>query len=160
MQTTHVFEHEGAQRRRVLALCIGSVFSAGCALLAGAVEVDLTVDATRDLNPDARGRPSPVALKLYELKSLTAFERADFFSLFDRERETLGAELIAREEFIVKPGDHLTQERKVAKDTRFIGVLVAFRDLERAQWRLSVPIERARPLLIQIDATRVSLKGK
>lgn len=162
MQTPSLLQHEDARRRVLLALSLGPVLTSGCVLLSGSVNVDVTIDAARDLNPDARGRPSPVALKLFELKSLTAFERADFFSLFDRERETLGAELVARDDFVVKPGDHLTQERKVAKETRFLGLLVGYRDLERAQWRLAIPIEQARanPLLIQLDATRVSLKGK
>jgi len=150
-------------RRKLLfaAWAIGLTL-AGCASGPKPLDVKLTIEAAPGVNPDQRGRPSPVALKLFELKSLTNFERADFFSLFDRDRETLGPELVARDEMVLKPGDRIAQERKLAPEVRFIGVLVGYRDLERSQWRLSIPVETARsgPLAIQVEAARVALKGK
>lgn len=151
--------------RRELLLAAGAVSLvalAGCASGPKPLIVKLTIEAAAGVNPDQRGRPSPVALKLFELKSLTSFERADFFSLFDRERETLGPELVGRDEMVLKPGDRIVQERKLGPEVRFLGILVGYRDLERSQWRLSVPVETARsqPLVIQLDAMRVALKGK
>lgn len=149
------------ERRRLLVAGVACAL-AGCASSAPKpVVVKLTMQATPNVNPDQRGRPSPVSLKLFELKSLSSFERADFFSLFDRERETLGPELVARDEFVMKPGDKIAQERKVPPDAKFLGVVVGYRDLERSQWRLSIPIEAAKgPLTIEVDANRVALKGK
>lgn len=144
------------------AFLIGAAQLAGCASGPKPVVAKLTIEAAASVNPDQRGRPSPVALKLFELKSLTSFERADFFALFDRERETLGTELVGRDEMVLRPGDRITQERKLGPDVRFIGVLVGYRDLERSQWRLSIPVDtlRSRPVVIQVDAARVALKGK
>lgn len=154
-------EGDSARRKLIFAACIAGGMLSSCASAPKPVTVKLTIEAGSDINPDPRGRPSPVALKLFELKSAANFENADFFSLFDHERETLGPELVARDELVLKPGDRVTQERKVAPEVRFIGVLVGFRDLERSQWRLSVPMEVARrqPLLIQLDAARVTFKG-
>ncbi len=45
-----------------------------------------------DVNPDAEGRASPVVVRVYQLKEEGAFNSADFFALFDKEQETLGAE--------------------------------------------------------------------
>lgn len=152
-----------ARRRTLSALGAAYVLTlAGCASGPKPTVIKLTIEATQNVNPDQRGRPSPVAVKLFELKSLTAFERADFFSLFDRERETLGPELVGRDEMVIRPGDRVVQERKLAPEVRFIGILVGYRDLERSQWRLSVPVEAARSqlLVIQLDAARVALKGK
>jgi type VI secretion system protein VasD len=122
--------------------------------------VKVTLEASTDLNPDQRGRPSPVTVKLFELKSLASFDKADFFSLFDRERETLGAELVGRDELVLKPGQQISQERKLAPEVQFIGIMVGYRDLERAQWRMSIPVAKVRsqPLIIQVGALRVALK--
>jgi type VI secretion system protein VasD len=149
-------------RRRTLLIAVAAALPAfaGCASGPKPVIARLTLEAAPGVNPDQSGRPSPVAVKLFELKSLASFERSDFFSLFDRERETLGAELVTRDELVMKPGDRVTQERKLSPEVRFIGVLVGFRDLERSQWRLSIPIDatRSQPIVIQLDPMRVSLK--
>ena len=152
-------------RRSVLLKLSAALVLAACASAPPPpkpIVVKLTMQAAPGINPDQRGRPSPVALKLFELKSLATFERSDFFSLFDRERETLGAELVARDEFVIKPGDRIVQERKLSPDTKFIGIVVGYRDLERSQWRLSIPAEvaSAQPLIIEVDANRVAQKGK
>jgi len=149
-------------RRRVLFAVSAVLTLISCASGPKPVVVKLTMQAAAGINPDQRGRPSPVALKLFELKSLSSFERSDFFGLFDRERETLGPELVARDEFVIKPGDRIVQDRKLSPDARFIGVVVGYRDLERSQWRLAVSVEAASaaPLIIDIDANRVAVKGK
>jgi type VI secretion system protein VasD len=119
--------------------------------------VQASVEALANVNPDARGRPSPVVVKFYELKSLAVFDSADFFSLFERDREILGAELVAREEFQLVPGDRRTFERTLQPDTRYLGVVAAFRDLERSVWRAAVPVtpHKTVPLAIQLDAHKV-----
>lgn len=162
---THVDPQDRFFRRRGLLLAAGGfavAFASGCASAPKPLLARLSIEAAPGLNPDLRGRPSPLAVKILELKTLTAFERADFFSLFDRERETLGAELVARDEVVLKPGDRIIQERKLAPDVKFIGVLAGFRDLERSQWRLAIPVEtlRSQPVFIQVDANRVAMKGK
>jgi len=124
--------------------------------------LNLTLEAALNVNPDQRGRPSPVALKLFELKSVAGFDKADFFALFDKERETLGQELVAREEFLLKPGDRIVQSRKLAPETQYVGFIAGFRDLERAQWRLAVSADTVGkgPVNLQLESTRIGLKGR
>ena len=61
---------------------------------------------------------------------------------------------------MLKPGDRIVQERKLAPEVQFIGVLVGYRDLERSQWRLVIPVAtvRSKPATIDVGALRVSLK--
>ncbi|MBS1135067.1 MAG: type secretion system-associated lipoprotein [Burkholderiaceae bacterium] len=91
-----VVHRHGRQRREFLRLAgaAGVAVLTGCGSAPKPVVVKLTIEASADANPDTRGRPSPVTVKLFELKSSASFEKADFFSLFDRERETLGPELV------------------------------------------------------------------
>ena len=119
--------------------------------------VQASVEALANVNPDVRGRPSPVVVKFYELKSLAVFDSADFFSLFERDREILGADLVAREEFQLVPGGRRTFERTLQPDTRYLGVVAAFRDLERSVWRAAVPVvpNQTVPLAIKLDAQKV-----
>jgi type VI secretion system protein VasD len=103
-------------------------------------KLDLIVNASADLNPDATGRPSPLVVRLYALRQMTEFEKADFFALFEKDEQVLAAALAKREEIILKPGDSLMQPREYPPDVQFIAVMAAYRDVERSAWRASSPI--------------------
>ena len=45
----------------------------------------MTLVATADTNPDGSGRPSPIVVRVYQLKTDGAFKGADFFALYDDE---------------------------------------------------------------------------
>ncbi|HEY5307209.1 MAG TPA: type VI secretion system lipoprotein TssJ, partial [Casimicrobiaceae bacterium] len=83
---------------------------------------------------------SPLSLRLFELKSEAAFQTADFFALYDRDQATLGGDMLARDEVIIRPGETQTITRKANADTRLLGVIAAFRDLEHSVWRTSVAV--------------------
>lgn len=99
--------------------------------------------ASGDLNPDTSGRASPVVLRLFQLRNDGEFAGADFFALYDKDKEILGASLISREEYVLSPGEDRKLDLPVSADARFIGVIAAFRDIRSAQWRaLSRPPEK------------------
>jgi type VI secretion system protein VasD len=125
-------------------------------LLQGSIKADPTI------NPDLHGRPSPVVVRVYELKSLEAFNGADFFSLFDKESETLGSELVGREEYDLRPAETRPYKRQLQPDTKFIGVVAAFRDLENSRWRQAAPVpaKRSVTLTIGIEARAVTVAVK
>lgn len=124
--------------------------------------IQLTLEVAADANPDSRGRASPIIVRLFELKSLAAFEGADFFSLFEKDQATLGAELVAREEFQFQPKDTRKMERTLQPDTRHVAVIAAFRDLERAKWRAAtaVPLNKTTPVVVRVDARSISVAAK
>jgi type VI secretion system protein VasD len=121
------------------------------------VKVPMTVASRADANPDATGRPSPVVLRVYQLKTDAVFSRSEFFARFDDEQKVLGSELISRDEFVLTPAENRNLEITLNDDTRFVGAIAAFRDIRNAQWRilaktplrgLTIIVERARLLLI------------
>ena len=114
------------------------------------VDIQLTGDAT--VNPDSRNRPSPVMVRIYELKTPATFESADFFSLFDKDRETLAADMNTRDEFVLQPGQTLSLKREAKPDTRFIAVLAAYRDLERSRWRAVTALSPGKSQVVKITA--------
>lgn len=98
-------------------------------------QLQLAVKAGDLLNPDAARRPAPLVLRVYLLNSEVAFNAADFFSLFERDAATLGAALIAREEIQLRPGRSVAIARDLPPETKLIGVVGAFRNLEQSAWR-------------------------
>jgi type VI secretion system protein VasD len=100
-----------------------------------------TIEGSAQLNPSVTKRPSPLVLRIYELKNATAFSSADFVALYERDKAELAADIVSREEIILQPGESRPVAAKtLAPEVRFIGVMGAFRDLERAQWRSIVAV--------------------
>lgn len=91
--------------------------------------------ADADLNPDARARPSPLLLRLYELSSRAGFDKADFRELLTQEAQALGPALVEREEFTLAPGTTLEKRLEPGAQTRFVAVFASYRALDTAVWR-------------------------
>ncbi len=97
--------------------------------------LDLTLTASADLNPDLTNRPSPMVIKLVELKSHTAFENADYFALSANTKSVLGPDYVAEEMMPVRPGEIKKFKLRLHSESRFIGVLAEYRALDNAVWR-------------------------
>jgi type VI secretion system protein VasD len=122
------------------------------------VILSLSLAATADANPDSQGRPSPVVVRLYELKDNAAFADADIYALFDKEQATLGAALIAREEYELAPGETRAKELRPPLDAHFIGVVAAYRDIRNAQWRAQVAVpDKSKKLGIAVERASVRI---
>jgi type VI secretion system protein VasD len=104
-------------------------------------QLDITISAASDVNPDEKGRAAPILVRVYELKSEAAFESADYFSLQNNEKAVLGGDLLTREEFIFRPGDVKTIRRKSHPELTVIAVLAGYRELAQSDWRAIRRIE-------------------
>jgi len=118
-----------------------------------------TVSAAADLNPSATQRPSPLVLRIYELRSDTAFSKADFIALYQSEQATLGADLVLKDEFVLTPGESRPYQRTLSIETRFLAVFGAYRNVERAVWRVitAVPPGKALKLTLRAESQALSL---
>jgi type VI secretion system protein VasD len=123
------------------------------------VKTTLTLAAGADVNPDANGRPSPVVVRVYQLRADAMFNSADFFALYDGEQKTLGPELITRDEFVLAPSDSKTLDVTLAPDTRFIGAIAAFRDIRNAQWRVILPASKT-GVRIAVERARILARSQ
>ncbi|MFJ4293208.1 type VI secretion system lipoprotein TssJ [Cupriavidus sp. NPDC089707] len=99
------------------------------------IKLELSIDARSTVNPDDKGRASPVLVRVYELKTETAFENADYFSLDKNDKTVLTQDQLARDEFVLRPGESRDIERKLNPDTTALGLLIGYRDLGKATWR-------------------------
>lgn len=139
-------------------LALGLAF-AGCSSTPRPTPVSGRLEATARLNPSVSDRPSPVLVRVYELRARPAFDGADFMSLFQSDTATLGADLVAKDEFTLSPGESRPWSRTLSPDTRWLAVFVAFRDLEHAQWRAVAAIENGKrqQATVRLDARAVTL---
>ncbi|MBS0453282.1 MAG: type VI secretion system lipoprotein TssJ [Proteobacteria bacterium] len=124
--------------------------------------VSINLVASADANPDARGRASPLTVRVYVLKAPGPFQGADFFSLYDKDQATLGAELVKREELLINPGESRKLEFTLEPDAKNIAVLAAFRDLERSRWRDLKPLDVGKPnnFTVNLAARQVRIDPK
>ena len=101
----------------------------------------MTLTAAADVNPDRNQRASPVVVRVYQLRSEAPFQAAQFDPLYEDDRKTLGEAFLTRDEFTLGPGQRQVIEVTLASDTRYVGVLAAFRDLTNPAtvWRVVVP---------------------
>ena len=112
-------------------LLLAVMLLAGC----GKPRLDLSVASMPNVNPDNSDRPSPIAVKTYELRSDLAFRQADFQSLFERPVPTLGPDIIAADEFVLVPGEARKVAYRPSPNTLYLGIVAGFRQMDRAHWR-------------------------
>ena len=119
------------------------VLLAGCSTLSPyshVTKLNLKLTASDQLNPDLNGRPSPIVVRLFELKHPVAFENADFFSLYERAKESLAPDMVASEELELRPGETVELRLSVGEGSLYVGVLAAYRDLADTQWRYTLQV--------------------
>jgi type VI secretion system protein VasD len=127
----------------LLAACALALTACGGAKPVKPTDAHAQLIVSGDVNPDNSGRASPIVVRLFQLRNDGEFATADFFALYDKEKETLGASFISREEYVLNPGETRVLELAVNPDARFIGALAAYRDIRSAQWRaLTRPPEK------------------
>ena len=129
------------------------------ALAAGSTPLELTIVGGPGMNPNLQGRASPVVVRIFDLKAVKAFEAADYPALFERPGETLKDDLVAQEEFVLRPGEIQHRDRSLGSQVQALGVAAAFREIEGGSWRLTVPLTPGHRnlLLIDLDADKIRL---
>lgn len=122
--------------------------------------LEFGIEADQEINVNTNGDPSPIVLRVYELKTKNAFEQASFFELLDSDSAKLGADLVSKRELEVKPGEKSSFKRESPAEAKHIGVIAGFRQIEVAQWRSLVDIvpDRDNAFLITVRALTVKIE--
>jgi type VI secretion system protein VasD len=117
--------------------------------------------ASEDVNPNLQGEPSPLFVCLYELKAESAFANASFFQLYDDDSAVLGGDLQDRSDFVLRPGETVSLTRNLKPETRFLGVVAAYQDIDQATWRALVPVlpEQTSTMTVALNRLDVSVEA-
>ncbi|MGY0576290.1 type VI secretion system lipoprotein TssJ [Bradyrhizobium sp. RDM12] len=154
-------------RTRWLSVVSGALLMAAAAISCSTDKVSKTtainfvIEADDFVNPNAHGKPSPVVVRIYELKSTAIFTQAQFFELFDDDVKRLGPDLVAKREVELAPGDKVDFERNTPIETRNVGVIAGFHSGNDAQWRSTAEIkpDRDNRISVKLIAEAVSIGG-
>ena len=119
--------------------------------------LELTVVAAPALNPSASQRPSPLLLRMYELRSVASFAKGDFMALYQADQTLLAGDLVLREQYTLLPGERQVIRRVLAAETRHLGFFAAYRDLERSLWRIQVEIKPGQTNRLELRADALAL---
>jgi type VI secretion system protein VasD len=152
----------------VIALSVAAVVAVGCAkappagpapmTIAAApgakTNASMTISVSADANPDRAGRPSPIVVRVYQLKTDAQFSAATFIDVFENEDKALGAERISGNEYVLSPKESRTIDIALSGETRFVGVIAAYRDILNSQWRAVVPTPK-KGLTIAVERARL-----
>ena len=156
----------GATRAQLIsvALCLVTVLSACKHVPPPATPqkprvLTLAVISSPELNPDPRGRPSPVVVRLYQLSSTADFSNAEFSALYPNDTSILAKTLLSKQEFTVFPGEHSTVAVEFANEARWLGVLVAYNDIDHASWRL-IDAAQSGSLTLSLNAKSAQLQPR
>ncbi|MEL0634467.1 type VI secretion system lipoprotein TssJ [Pseudoalteromonas carrageenovora] len=102
---------------------------------------DLTINVSKDVNPDITERPSPVVMKIFELSSRTVFDTQDFFGLYENAEGLLGPDMLKKDELELQPGSVQSYKMNLNRNTRYVGVVVAYRNIDQARWRAVIEVD-------------------
>jgi type VI secretion system protein VasD len=122
--------------------------------------LELQLAASDELNPDINGRPSPIVLRLLELKNPVLFETVDFFSLYGQAKALLAPDLVASEELELRPGERLQLKLHVKDGSRYVGVLAAYRDLPETKWRYVIQLRPGDTNLAQLTLDHAGIHNR
>jgi len=128
------------------------------------LDVQVRVVAAADVNPNRNGRPSPVFLRVFELRDSSKFLNAQFDDVTLRADATLAGALIGREERMVEPGATVLLALKIDPQTRLLGIVAEYSDLANSRWRATSPapvgglltLFKDQSLVISLDRQAVS----
>ncbi len=126
------------QKRRPFFLVFLTSLVTACA--STPTTLHLTLQAQPGLNPDNTGLPNPVQAHVFLLKNPDVFSNTDYFQFADKEKTVLGADLLAQRDEFMHPGQTQMLTMPIPKDTKFIGVSAAYRNIDQATWRVVTPI--------------------
>lgn len=120
------------------------------------ISVLLIADA--NTNPNEAGEPSPIVVRVYQLKGIKAFNNATYFDFVDDDAKTLGADLVASQEYELTPGSEEEYDREISSEATHLGVVAGFRNIQSANWRASIELKKSKKNQLAIYITSLAVR--
>lgn len=115
-------------------------------------------------NPTLQHIATPIAFKVLQLTDDSLLVNASPQAMAEDLKKTLGNTYIRADDYLLQPGQFkFIDLRPLDEDTRFIAVIANYHSSDVGQWKQHLRVEpkgRQYAVLVQLDATQVSLKGE
>lgn len=90
------------------------------------LNVDLS--AREALNPDDAGRPTSVAVRVYQLRDRKMFDDASYEDLLRNDRTVLAQDLQASTASVLNPGASASLTQPMQADTKYVAIVAFYRN--------------------------------
>jgi type VI secretion system protein VasD len=125
------------------AMGLGVVSLAGCSSPAPAAPtkpcdvqvVTLNIYAADNINPNERGNPRPVVVRLYQLKNDVRMENATYDEILLHDKDTLGDDMAKVDEVSVFPNDLVQVRFERIKEATVLAGVALFRTPKGNSWK-------------------------
>jgi type VI secretion system protein VasD len=118
--------------------------------------VELHIAGTRDLNAGEDGQGLSTVVRLYRLRDQTGFLSMPYseFGAADKEKASLGSDLVDVKELVLAPGQILDLQEKMPGDIRYLGVVALLRTPDPQRWRFAFSLAKAdsQPIAVAVNA--------
>jgi len=103
----------------------------------------LRLAASDSLNVDSSGRSLSLVVRIYKLRSTTAFLNAPYetFGNSAKEKDALADELIESREIVLLPGKQQLINERWAREATHVGIVALFRAPAPQRWRYAFELE-------------------
>lgn len=118
----------------------------------------LTLQASLDINRNLYGRPSPVVVRVFQLANKQAFQRATLSHLSVDPEQTLRADFLGVEVFLLRPGERYRYHFIPDQGMRNIGVIVEYRSIDEARWRIVSTVDQGKTPEVFVSIGRNSVE--
>ncbi len=144
---------------KLLTCVITCLILTGCQTPNG-IKTALNVNTAAYLNPDINGNAAPLMISVFELKTPVQFEQANYQQLSSNSAQTLGTALIDKQYYEIQPGMSQHINQYITTNTRYIGIIASYRNIDQASWRkvLTVP-QSSSHLAVNINLESQSLSA-
>ena len=97
--------------------------------------VTLNIYAADNINPNERGNPRPVVVKLYQLKGEVRMENATYDEILLKDKDTLGEDLAKVDDVEVFPNDLVQVKFERMKDASVLAGVALFHGPKGNSWK-------------------------
>lgn len=125
---------------KILTITISCLLLASCASWftgkKSTRQITVNVAATSSINPNILGKPSPIAVDVYQLSDAADFNNADYQAFLDGKVQGV----LQQKTIIVWPNKQKQLHLSLADNTKLIGIVANYRQLNKKQWRTTASI--------------------
>ncbi|UPA26892.1 type VI secretion system lipoprotein TssJ [Shinella oryzae] len=168
MNTASPFNDRLLDRRNLLRLTglgtVGLVLSA-CSTTSskpgeekGPGTVRVRVSAAGNVNPNEAGRASPIAVSVFVLSGIGAFQQADYFQLAENATTALGANLVGSDRVFLRPGETKEVTLSTAAEQSYVGVIAGFQNIDQASWRATTQVGHDDTVNVSVARSSISAR--
>lgn len=115
-------------------------------------------------SPSLQHVATPIAFKVLQLSDDSLLVNASPQAIADDLKKTLGSTYIRADDYLLQPGQFkFVDLQPLDEATRFIAVIASYHSADVTQWKQRLRVEpkgRQYAVLVQLDASQVSLKGE